>query len=236
MARVALRWPNRGPGVLLVHGFTDQPASVAQLGEALGQRGYNVYAPILAGHGGTAEELRASTAVDWRRSAELALLELVEGSAGNGVAVCGLSLGGMLAMDLAAHFPVRALVMLNPAAALYERKAPLARVLWPVLPYLRLREGANLDRLPLRSVAELLRYIREARTHASAVRAPSLMLQSEFDTTVRPAASKALFDLLGSRQKEFEILASHEHVPREQAALFAERAGRFLDGVFGGPS
>ena len=231
-----LRWPGRGPGVLLVHGFTDEPVSIAPLGEFLGQRGYNVYAPLLAGHGGTWQELRASTADDWRRSAELALLELVEESAGSGVAVCGLSLGGMLAMDLAAHFPVRALVMLNPAAGLRERLAPLARMLWPLVPSIRLEQGGNLDRLPLRSVVELLRYMREASAHAHAVRAPSLMLQSEFDPTVRPEASRTLFALLGSRQKEFEMLASEQHVPRGDAPLFTERVGRFLDGVFGDPA
>lgn len=218
---------------MLVHGFTGQPAHLSAFGTALGERGYNVYAPWLAGHGGTWRDLGAATADDWRRGAELALLELVEASAGSGVAVCGLSLGGMLALDLAAHFPVRALVMVNPAAAVQNRYARLAPLLWRVVPTIRVQPGGNVDRLPVRAVAELLRYIREARAQAPAVRAPSLVLQSEFDHTVRPEASKALFDLLGSRQKEFESLASHEHEPREQAALFAERAARFLDGVFG---
>lgn len=233
MAREGLRWPNHGPGILLVHGFTGKPADLAPLGDVLGQRGYRVYAPWLAGHGGKPEDLRATTADDWRRGVELALLELVEESAGSGVAVCGLSAGGMLALDLAAHFPVRALVMLNPAGAVRQRMAPLSRVLWPVVPYIRIKDGDYLDRLPVRSVSELLRYIREAHTHASAVRAPSLLLQSEFDGTVRPEASKTLFNLLGSQQKEFEILHSYEHVPKHDAALFTERVARFLDAVFG---
>lgn len=233
MAHEAMRWPHGGPGVLLVHGFTGRPEDLAPLGEALGQRGYNVYAPCLAGHGETWRELRASRAEDWRRSAELALLELVEEGQGGGVAVCGLSMGGMLAVDLAAHFPVRALALINPAAGVRQRAASLAPLLWPVIPSIRLREGDNLDRLPLRSVAELLRCTREALSHAPAVRAPSLVLQSEFDPMVRPAASKALFERLGSRKKEFESLALHEHVPKEQAPLFAERIVGFLDSVFG---
>lgn len=232
MACEGLRFGDDGPGVLLLHGFTGHPEDLGGFGAALGRAGYRAYAPCLAGHGGTPEDLGRTGADDWRRSAELALLELVEQRAGRGVAVCGLSLGGMLAIDLASRFPVRALVALNPAVAVRNRLAPLSRYVWRFVPYVRLRPQDNLERLPLRAVAELVGYIREARAAAGRVQAPSLVLQSEFDPLVRPEASREIYRLLGSREKEFEMLSSHEHVPRQDAAGFESRVIAFLNRAF----
>lgn len=228
-----LRWPQSGPGVLLVHGFAATPDSLRPVGDRLSAAGFTVLAPLLAGHGGTPEVLAGSTAFDWRRSAELALLSLVERQGGRGVAVLGLSLGGMLAVDLAAHFPVRALVALNPAALPRPRFAPLSRYLWRLVPYIRYGGGPD-NRWSVRAVAEMMGYVREARALAVRVQAPSLVLQSSDDPTVRPEGAGELYRLLGSRTKEFEILSTTEHVPQSDAvvAAVADRAIAFLRRAF----
>lgn len=233
MATGGLHWPQSGPGVLLVHGFTATPETLRPVGDRLSAAGFAVYAPLLAGHGGSPEDLAATSAFDWRRSAELALLRLVEEQGGRGVAVLGLSLGGMLAVDLAAHFPVRALVAINPAAAVRHRLAPLSRYLWRLVPYVRVGDGPD-DRLSVRAVAELLTYVRETHGVAPRVQAPSLVLQAQDDPTVRPDAAGALYRRLGSRTKEFEILPINEHVPTSDAsvAAVADRVIAFLRRAF----
>lgn len=45
-------------GILLIHGFTACPIDLKPLGEILNSFGYTVYAPLLAGHGRTPEEMR----------------------------------------------------------------------------------------------------------------------------------------------------------------------------------
>src|SRR5512138_2201219 len=94
-----------GRGVLCLHGITGTPFEVRPLAEALGRRGCTVLAPMLAGHGGTLADLAASGWQDWLRSAESAFHELVARVGGGRVAICGFSMGGLLALLLARLSP-----------------------------------------------------------------------------------------------------------------------------------
>jgi carboxylesterase len=65
------------------------------LGGRLAARGFHVVAPVLAGHGRTAEDLDRTTWSDWVQSA-LAEVDRIPGP----LAVVGMSLGGLLALHL----------------------------------------------------------------------------------------------------------------------------------------
>ena len=73
------------------------------LGEQLAGRGFTVDGVRLAGHGDTTKALAATTWHDWYRSAEAALAELRARVGGRRVAVVGLSMGGLLTLELARH-------------------------------------------------------------------------------------------------------------------------------------
>src|SRR5215831_8398785 len=104
-----------GRGVLCLHGITGTPFEIRPLAEALGRRGCTVLVPMLAGHGGTLADLAASGWPDWLRSAERALDELQARVGGAPVAICGFSMGGLLALRLARLYPDRisALVVMS---------------------------------------------------------------------------------------------------------------------------
>jgi len=90
-------------GCLLIHGFAGTPPEMRGLGEFLAARGYDVIGPLLAGHGLTPEAMARTRWWDWVRSAELAYETLRQDCAE--VFVCGQSLGGTLALHLAALHP-----------------------------------------------------------------------------------------------------------------------------------
>src|SRR4051794_28130513 len=92
--------PAQAPvGVLCIHGFTGTPFEMRLLGEHLGRRGFAVEGVRLAGHGGTTADLKATRWPDWLFSVEEAFQQLRRRA--ERIAVCGLSLGGLLALELA---------------------------------------------------------------------------------------------------------------------------------------
>src|SRR5436305_8863266 len=90
-------------GCLLIHGFAGTPPEMRGLGEYLAAAGYDVMGPLLAGHGLTPEAMAQTRWTVWARSAQDALTAL--GRDCREVFVAGQSLGGTLALHLAAAYP-----------------------------------------------------------------------------------------------------------------------------------
>ena len=113
--------PRGRVGVLLSHGFTGSPASMKPWAEYLSSQGYAVSVPRLPGHGTTWQECNKTTWADWYGEVERAFEALANQV--DTVVVCGLSMGGALALRVAADHPERVagLVLVNPAVTT-ERK------------------------------------------------------------------------------------------------------------------
>lgn len=106
-----------GPvGVLVLHGFTGNPASMRGLAEAFVDAGYSVEMPRLPGHGTHVDDMIPTTWADWSAAAEDALVDLQ--SRTESVVVAGLSMGGSLTAWLATRHPELAgIICINPAVA-----------------------------------------------------------------------------------------------------------------------
>lgn len=119
--------------ILLLHGFSSTPAVFRTILNAFDQYD-GVVAPLLPGHGESIEAFSKVHAQDWINCAqnhcEVLLSQYQE------VDVMGVSLGGLLACHLAAHFKLRHLYLLAPALAL---TFPLS--LGPFIPKLLLKLG-----------------------------------------------------------------------------------------------
>ncbi len=96
------RRQDSGRAVLLLHGFTATPDVMRPLANALFTAGYTVLAPLLSGHGGTAERLEESRWTDWYADAHKSFEELKKDH--DHVFVAGLSMGGLLTLKLAEDF------------------------------------------------------------------------------------------------------------------------------------
>lgn len=105
----------RGPagqhrGVLLIHGFTGSPYELHLLAQHLHSAGYHCALPRLAGHHDSLSALAKTRWSDWLASAEDALHALHRDIAAQSakpprIAVVGLSMGGLLTLDLARRYP-----------------------------------------------------------------------------------------------------------------------------------
>lgn len=94
----------RGPiGVLLIHGITGTPNEMKHLGRKLSASGFAVACPQLAGHCSSLTQLKQTDWTAWYASVETAL-DFMVGECEQ-VFVAGVSMGALLALNLAAERP-----------------------------------------------------------------------------------------------------------------------------------
>lgn len=98
-------------GCIVMHGIGGTPANVRVIAEELAARGYTVIAPFLAGHGTTVRDFGTSSDRAWIDSALAAYDRLTEAGCTEIVPV-GLSLGGVVAGQVAARRPCKAAVLI----------------------------------------------------------------------------------------------------------------------------
>ena len=206
-------------GALVVHGFTGSPASTRPLAEWLAGQGLSVIAPRLPGHGTHWEDLARTEWTDWEAEAAGALEELA--AACRDVCVVGVSMGGAMAVHLAATRPraVRCLAVVN--AYIHDPRLGMAPVLRLFTRTKKLRtndinkpgqDEVAYDRAPVVTLSSLGRFLKQAESELPEVRQPLLVFNSPQDHLVRPANSRLIMEKAGSAEKELVELPSSFHV------------------------
>ncbi len=184
---------------LLIHGFASTPSEVRWLGEKLHQQGFTTQGVMLTGHGVTPEDLARTQWSDWYHSAEEAFLELKQRY--EIVFVIGVSMGGLLALMLAANYPnhVTAVVTAGtPGGRRFfrDRRIHLAAVAKYFVPYQERRVPADIKKLheemgrvyyskrPLAAVHSLLKLVDSTIKLLPRVTCPTLIMHSRSDDVI----------------------------------------------------
>ena len=123
-------------------------------------------------------------------------------------AVVGLSMGGLLAAKLAAEEDPQALVALAPYLAWLM---PTYKGTNSVRDPERRKHSPNYPYFPTASFAEMLKLSRLTSPLLPRVKAPALVLQAGYDSTVPEEAIMRYYNLLGSRQKDRRLYQESEH-------------------------
>lgn len=244
MARVMegaepFRMKGNRAGVLVSHGFTGTPQSVRPLEEALVQAGFTVAGPRLAGHGTSVRDMAKSTAADWISSLEEDFAWLRERT--DGIYITGLSMGGTLALYMAAMHPefVRGALPIN--ACLFLDNPDLARSAFdPDAPDTIPGIGSDIkaegveelayEELPVPAIKELMALMRVTDDLLPTVTVPAVIFQSVEDHVVTPDNGPYIQERLGSEYKQMIRLENSYHVATldNDADLIAERIVRFI--------
>ena len=227
-------------GCALMHGFTAAPREMRPLGRYLNEiGGFTVHGVRLAGHGTRPEDLAQTTWRDWYASG----LEAVRGLRArcDRVFACGLSLGGVLSLLLAARGEVDGVAAIAAPLRPYDRRLKVARFLAPFKPYTpksladlhdpaALADHADYVRIPTRAAAELYRATREVERALPRVSVPVLVIHSRRDRVVPPADAQTIFDRVTAADKRLVWLERGGHIATEDydKAVVFEETLRFI--------
>ncbi|MDK1475556.1 alpha/beta fold hydrolase [Streptomyces sp. 549] len=224
-------------GVLLCHGFTGTPQSMRPWAQYLADRGLTVSLPLLPGHGTRWEDMQVTGWQDWYATVDHELRALTERC--EQVFVCGLSMGGALALRLAAkHGPaVEGVVVVNPGMT-FPRAQGLAL---PVVRHLVrstkgvandiAKEGATelaYERVPLHAAHSLNAFFKLVRSELPQVTQPLLVLHSRVDHVVPPTDSAVVLSSVSSTDVTETVLERSLHVAtldHDAERIFADSYG-----------
>lgn len=235
-------------GCLCLHGFMASPNEVKWLGEFLAQQGYTVYCPLIAGHGTHPQDVIDLTWNDYYTSVVEGYTRLSQTC--DQIFVCGLSMGGMLALLLASEYPVTGVGVL--AAPLhFPRRMRFAAWVKYVQPYQpaptppkmtalvkaeQLRRGeptvgrVRYEDWPMAAIDQLYQLSFAVRGALPKVTAPLLMIYSEKDDVVPLQNCDLIAQQVRSTHLEKHILTQSGHILTqdiERETVF-ELVGKFI--------
>ncbi|MDH6698147.1 alpha/beta hydrolase [Streptomyces griseoviridis] len=208
-------------GVLLCHGFTGSPQSLRPWAERLAERDLTVSLPLLPGHGTRWEDMQLTGWQDWYAELDRALRSLADRC--DQVFVAGLSMGGTLALRLAARHgdTVSGVVLVNPAVRMHGPAGYALPVLRHLLPSTKgiasdiAKPGSaelGYSRVPLHAAHSLRALFRVVDRELPQVTQPLLLLRSPQDHVVPPADSARVLSRVSSRDVREVLLEQSYHV------------------------
>lgn len=203
-------------GCLLIHGFTATPWELRELGKHLFSRNITVYGVLLEGHGTSPKELDKTRWQDWYESSEEGL-DLLSYLVDN-VYVCGQSAGASLAIKLAEENDIKGIVSIVSPIYLKDERANLAFLLAPFNLYFKNKNLKEEDKnyyyeiRSAKSIAELVKLIREQKKILNKITHPILIIQSRNDTRIETESAEYIYDKIGSSNKGVLLVDEPEHV------------------------
>jgi len=211
-----------GPvGCVLVHGLTSTPHSMRLMGESLARSGIAVIAPQLAGHGRHWHDLERTTWQHWYGSVEQAYHTLRRRC--RRVFAAGLSMGGSLALHLAAHeHELAGVIAMGPVLFLKDWRLPFLPLLRRIQRSLPPIEGdlsdpkasseISYDRVPLAAVHQLVRMMRHLEDDLPQVACPALIMRGAHDHIVPAANAPHVMARIGSTDRRLVVMRRSSHV------------------------
>ena len=209
--------------VLLLQGFAGNTAELLPLGNFLADRGYTVLAPRLPGHGTAAEDMLRTNAENWLDAVRDAYAVLKGFT--QDIVVVGASMGGSLALLLAAEKQVKGIVALAAPIFIAQEQGisalPPKEMLSPsdFTPEMERKlenvpPAANLiyNKIPLLSVYDLLDVIERTKNCLPQITVPSLIIHGNADTMAAVESASYIVDHIGSSRKEIVLLDGEGHL------------------------
>jgi carboxylesterase len=225
---------------LVLHGFTGSLDTVSILKTPLEARGVEVAMPILRGHSADPDHLHAVHWRDWVADGRAALRQLAPCDEDR-LVIAGLSMGALVACQLAAEFPLQThrLALLAPAFAFRSKllhALPVikkVRRVWPASPDYAdptlAAANTNYSSFPIEALESVLRYVPVVESLVPHIRCPVGVFFAQNDPAIAPSVPKRIETLLGRKVTLYQYDRSrHEMLQDVEAQQVATDVVNFL--------
>ena len=208
--------------VVLLHGYTGSPAELGLLASFLHREGYGVECPLLAGHGTCLEDLMTVDPDQWLYQIDAVVDRLQQ--QGQNVVVGGLSLGAILALQLARRRPcIQGVITYSPPIISGDPRALIAPLLARLLTSVPRPADDFVDpttaeriwtynRWPSRCSVKVLELIADTRRHLAEVTQPLLVMASHRDRVITARGVNLLRQRVSSPAVELQWLENSGHL------------------------
>lgn len=213
-------------GILLLHGFSSNPRQFKELANYLSARGFTIFAPVIAGHGTTPDDLKKSGHEDWKESVKNAYVQLRQTV--KKVVIVGNSFGSNLGFWLAKEFDNEPIGIVSLGAPIFLRwhrfikfrlatygrlfsyyKKP-ARIY--KIDYTDMWDEIAYRVIPIKSLKDFFDFIeQETIPNIGKVTVPVLIANANHDDVIHPRSAAYIFSHIGSKIKEVFWFNSDMH-------------------------
>ncbi len=209
-------------GLLMLHGFTASPYEFYDFSKNFETDGFSLSIPLLRGHGKEVADLKNCNWYQWFEDAKKALFELRKIC--ERVFVIGQSMGGTLALHLAAHYQVEGIILLAPGLYLKQKGSSILPVISPFKSYFNKKKGPDIkneiskakaisyDKSPVKGIIELKRLFSHVEKDLPEVYAPTLLFHSRDDHVIDYRSSEYIYKHISSKDKRILTLNNSYHV------------------------
>ena len=238
--------PSAETGVLLIHGYMAAPEEVREWAEMLIARGYTVYAPRLAGHGTSAEDLANRTHEEWAASVDRGHA-ILQGCCKK-VIVAGFSTGAGLALAQALAKPDAFQAVISVSAPLKFKSLSVCAVealddwnrlcrslglSWFTKAFVTNHADnphINYLKSPIAGLVQVKALMKTVWAELPGLTTPALIVQGKGDPKVDDKSGNRIFQRISHHKKTYREIVFHRHgIVRDAIAqdLFTE-VGAFL--------
>lgn len=209
-----------GSGILLIHGYTGTPGVMRYQKQFFEEKGFDIEAPLLPGHGTAVEDMFDVRYEEWLECAEDSLLALK--SRCENIFIMGLSMGGAIALYLAEKFSfIKGMILINntlyiedPALFLLPLISLFKKTLKGICGDIKASGtyepayGSN----PVNGVRQMHLMLKKIKKGISEATAPLLLFKSREDHVVSKKVAEYTWNNVGSSVKKFVMLENSYHV------------------------
>jgi carboxylesterase len=209
-------------GILMLHGLTASPNDFKEFAEKFTGLKYTVSAPVLSGHGTKVQDLDQAYWYDWFSDTKEAYYKLRKHC--KRIVVIGQSMGGTLALHLAAHYQIEGLVLLAPGLVFRNKASAAIKFISKFKKYLDKIDGPDIKndfsrkkalsymQMSTHSIEETARLFHHVRQDLPEVHSPLLIFHSVNDHVIDYKSSELIYKKISSKNKRLITLYDSFHV------------------------